>query len=59
MLDRDDLEPVLEAAAEAWNETFDTDERAGIALVLGKLIVPDQDNDFQKWIAGMVLEGAS
>lgn len=24
MLDRDDLEPVLEAAAEAWNETFDT-----------------------------------
>lgn len=51
------VEDVLHAAFEAFTEVFDEDMEAGIALVLGKVLLPDTDSDFQKWIAGLVLKG--
>lgn len=51
------MEPVIYAAAEAWAEIEDPDTRRGIALVLGKVLSPETDSDFQAWLAGLVLAG--
>jgi len=45
------------AAAEAWAEVEDPDTRRGIAMVLGKVLSPDNDSEFQVWLAGLVLAG--
>jgi hypothetical protein len=57
MYENEIMETVVYAAAEAWNEMTNEDVRRGVASVLGKVLSPDTDSEFQIWLAGLVLDG--
>lgn len=52
------IESASFAAVEVWNEIYDIDTRRGAALVLGKLILPDEHLDLQEWVGTAVIKGS-
>lgn len=57
MYQNETMSMLVDAAYEAWQEAEDPDLREGVASVLGKVLSPDTDREFQIWLAGLVLAG--